>query len=248
MDQRRKPCQTCRVTVWCPLGSLFSGMLADCYSVNVQLTAVRASAPQNLCFWSAACRRGSRLVSVGLSNVLGEIERSHRSVPAPQHLLGPSPVYEPPPDFSSKAELRKDKKTLKERHFTIWLRVTYVLLRKLDKCRVSFVSVKKPLSCAWICSFFSFHHQCTLLFLCLISCCLTLLCCPSHSLSTSSVALLWPFYSILPSFIPKLITSLNHFFIFSPPPSHVVSSSPPILGPLPHLLVFCCVSCSAAVD
>lgn len=88
---------------------------------------------------------------------------------------------------------------------------------------------KKPLSCARICSFFCFHHQSTLLFLCLISCCLTLLCCPSHSLSTSSVAFLWPFTPsrfILPSFIPKLITSLNHSFICSHPPSHVVFSFP----------------------
>lgn len=141
---------------------------------------------------------------MGLSNVLGEIESSHGSAPAAQHLLGPSRVYEPPPDLSSNAELYKDKN------------IEVLLLRTLYKCKVILCG-------ASVCSFFSFHHQPTLLFLCL-----TLLYCPSHSLSTSSVALLWPFT------LSVLLLSLNlllPWLISSSFASHLLMLFSPALLP-----------------
>lgn len=164
------------------------------------------------------------MVLMGLSNVLGEIGSSHRSPPAAQRLLGPSRVYEPPPDLSSNADLYKEEN------------IQVLLLRTLDKCKV---------------------------ILCGASVCFLLFSPSAHSPLSLSHPPLLPFaltfhlicgfaltiYSIRPSFIPKLITSLTHFFIFCQPPSHVVfSCSPPVLALPHHLLMFCCVSCSSGVD
>lgn len=142
--------------------------------------------------------------------------------------------------FQFKCRIIQGQKYILKDTFKPDWRVTHALLRKLDKCKVSFFPVKKSLSVVVNFSFFCFHHQSTLLFLCL-----TLLCCPSHSLSTSSVASLWPFTLSVPLLSLNLL--LPWIISSSFPPSHVVFSSPPSLAPLSHLLVFCCVSSSAGV-
>lgn len=93
-----------------------------------------------------------------------------------------------------------------------------------NKCKVSFFSVKKKKSLSVHSVPESAHSSVSIISplssSCLMSCCLTLLCCPSHSLFTSYVALLWPFTLSFP------LLSLNLLLPW------IISSSFPI-----HLLM-----------